>query len=161
MNFKNMFFIIVLPLSTFSSEKFYLTTYPNLKAMLENVDNCSSTHITCINQYIAIPKQKVSTRHNNEQKNNIILGLYLFSASAIPTEKASYIFEANKAFTMAFPYSSSFNFSSNSTINDVCNKLENALWWDYYVKKIPFVQSILHFMRQIGDVNKANNKDLM
>jgi hypothetical protein len=55
---------------------------------------------------------------------------------------------------MVFPYSTSFNFSSTAAINDVCKKLDNALWWDYYLKKIPFMQTILNFISQRNRLNK-------
>jgi hypothetical protein len=163
---KALYFSLLLPTYLLTLEKkVCLNSYPRLAAILNDSDN-SFPHISLINRYLDSSMNNTSPlfTYSNDQRSYITLGLYRFFTSKEPNQEESKhiqeqnqcIFEANNAFNIAFLYPHTWNINVNTSTNDTCNRLETALWWDYYLNKIPFVQSILNFIKGINKLNKLH-----
>lgn len=154
---KILYCSLLIPLHLLSSEKVYLIAYPKLVTVLNNNEH-SMVHISVINRYLQIPMvQETQLTFSNNQSSDITLGLYLFFKAKEPTsEQSQYIVESNQAFNQAFKPINPFNIDVNISTNDLCNTLENALWWNNCLKKIPFMEFFLNFIYQARKINISN-----
>lgn len=152
---------VLLPTYVLTLEKVCLIPYPRLTTILNNNNN-SAEQTNIINQYLNISQgnNQQTFIYSDHQKSYITLGLYLFLNAKNPNfglEKNQCISEANQSFNQAFKHPNTFNINLNTPINDVCRTLENALWWDYYLNKIPFIKDMLQFVYQIRNINKYHD----